>query len=77
MKDKIKQIMANVFSIDVASIEDDASPDIIINWDSLNHMNFVVALEEEFDIRFTDDEIAEMLNLALIEYTIKQKLGVA
>ena len=69
--------MARVFSIDVASIEDDASPDNITNWDSLNHMNFVVALEEEFDIRFTDEEIAEMLNLALIEYTIKQKLRVA
>jgi acyl carrier protein len=74
MKDKVKKIISEVFNLDLDSINDDASPDNIMNWDSLNHMNLVVSLEEEFSIRFSDQEISEMLNLELIVYTIKQKL---
>ena len=74
MKDKVKKIIASVFNLEVNSIKDNASPDNILNWDSLNHMNLIVSLEEEFIIRFTDEEISEMLNLELIVYTIKQKL---
>jgi acyl carrier protein len=73
MKDKVKKIIASVFNLEFGSIQDNASPDSISNWDSLNHMNLVVSLEEEFNIRFTDEEISEMLNLDLIVFTIKQK----
>lgn len=74
MKDKVKKIIANVFNLEFSLIEDNASPDNIMNWDSLNHMNLIVSLEEEFNVRFTDEEIGEMLNLDLIEITIKDKL---
>ncbi len=73
MKNKVKKIIASVFNLEVDSIKDDASPDNVLNWDSLNHMNLIVSLEEEFKIRFTDEEISEMLNLELILYTIQEK----
>ena len=59
--------MSIVFGIDVALIGDDASPDNIPNWESLNHMNLIVALEEAFDIEFTDDQILEILNYKLLK----------
>ena len=75
MKDKVKKIISGVFNLQIDSINDDASPENILNWDSLNHMNLIVSLEEEFSIRFSDKEIGEMLNLELIIYTIKQKVN--
>lgn len=75
MKDKVKKIIGGVFNLELDSINDDASPDNIMNWDSLNHMNLIVSLEEEFSIRFSDQEISEMLNFELIIYTIKQKVN--
>ena len=75
MKNKLKKIFAVVFNLELNTIKDDASPDNILNWDSLNHMNLIVSLEEEFNIRFTDEEIGEMLNLDLIEITIKERLN--
>jgi acyl carrier protein len=36
-------------------------------------MNLIVALEEEFKVEFTDDEILEMMNYALIESIITGK----
>ncbi|MBV9988005.1 MAG: acyl carrier protein [Chitinophagaceae bacterium] len=65
--------MSAVFDIPADQISDTSSPDTIEKWDSLNHMNLVSSLEEEFDVRFTDEEITEMLNFKLIVLILQQK----
>ncbi len=74
MEERIKNVMAAAFGIDVADISDDASPDTITGWDSIGHMKLVVALEEEFGIQFNDDQIAELLNFKLIRLSISECL---
>ena len=73
MKDKIVEIMKSVFEIDDNIEQIHYVKDQIATWDSLNHMNLIVALEEEFKVRFTEDEINELLSIDLIELTIKEK----
>ncbi len=70
MENSIKRVMADVFGIDIGLINGNSSPDDIENWDSLKHMNLIVALEEEFDIEFNDDDIGNLLNFQLISHTI-------
>ncbi len=74
MKSKIKKIMASVFEVSVDDINDESSTETIENWDSLRHMNLITVLEEEFDIRFNEEQITEMLNLSLIELIISEEL---
>ena len=61
MENRIKKVMSVVFEVPLKTINEKSSPETIESWDSLKHMNLVVALEEEFDIEFNDDEIL-MLN---------------
>jgi len=75
MENKIKEILAAVFNENIENINEDASQDTIEGWDSLNHMNLVVMLEEEFEIEFTDDEISELLNFGLVKHIVQQKLN--
>lgn len=75
MKDKIKNIMSAVFEIDKTNIGDDASTTNLENWDSINHMNLVLAIEEEFNIMFDDEEIVEITSLNAIESTVSKKLN--
>ena len=35
-------------------------------WDSIAQMNLILALEEEFNVQFLDDEIEDMLTIDLI-----------
>ena len=70
---RIKNVMSAVFDIPVDQIKDNSSADTIESWDSLKHMNLVVALEEEFEIEFKDDEIIEMMNYPLIIEVLKNK----
>ena len=63
---KITQVMAVVLEVPIEQIDVASSPDTVGSWDSIKHMNLVIALEEEFDIEFTDSEIVEMMNFKLI-----------
>jgi len=73
METRIKMVMGNVFNIDVDLINNDTSPDNVVNWDSLQHMNLIVALEEEFDVEFNDEEIVDSMNYALLVNILKNK----
>ena len=66
MEDRIKNVMAAVFEVSVDKIKDNASPDTIESWDSLKHMNLIIALEEEFDVEFSESETVELLSYKLI-----------
>ena len=73
MEDRIKKVMSDVFNIDVSLINNESSPDNIENWDSLKHMNLIIALEEEFEIEFNDEEIVDSVNFALIFNILKAR----
>ena len=73
MEARVRQVMAAVFGIDAAEIGPDAAPGTIEAWDSLRHMSLVIALEEEFGVRFTDADIEQMLSLPLICLTLRER----
>jgi acyl carrier protein len=75
MKEKIISVMASVFEVDQSSINENTSPDSLEKWDSINHMNLVLALEEEFGVSFTDEEILDMMDFKLVELLVKEKLN--
>ena len=61
-----------IHSLPVKQIDGNSSPKTIEAWDSLKHISLVMALEEEFEIQFTDDEIFYMLDYSLIIDTFKK-----
>lgn len=71
---KLKNIMSIVFELKSNEINDDSSPENIENWDSLKHMMLIGAIEDEFDIQFTNDEMLELLNYKLIKLILTEKL---
>jgi acyl carrier protein len=75
LTEKVRGIMARVFGTEAEKITVDASPDKIETWDSLGHMNLIVALEEELGIRFNDDQTVNMQNFKLVIEEVKQSLS--
>ena len=76
VEERIRNVMSAVFDMPVDEIDEYSSPDNIESWDSINHMKIVIALEEEFNVQFTDDEITELINMKLIIATLLEKLPV-
>tara|TARA_Y100000590_G_C15167323_1_gene805966 strand:+ start:214 stop:456 length:243 start_codon:yes stop_codon:yes gene_type:complete len=74
LKKKIVEVMSAVFEVSPKFINEASSPDTIKSWDSLKHMNLIIALEEAFEIEFTDSETVELINFKLIHEIISQHL---
>ena len=72
IKASVKSVMAEVFEIDKATIQDDASQKTVSEWDSLQHLNLMVELEDKFDVSFEPEEIGDMTTLAKIVETIEK-----
>lgn len=69
---ELRQLMADVFGVDVAEITPEASIDTIEAWDSVRHLNLVLALEERFAFSFTEQETVEILSYELIRVVIRE-----
>lgn len=69
MREKISEVMSNLLNVDKAIIIQ-SEKDQIPEWDSIQHMNLILALEEEFGVRFSDTQIPKMLSLQHIENEI-------
>lgn len=60
---EVRQIAADVFSVPVDAITLDSSPDTVESWDSLKHINLMMAIEQAFDIEIMPEEMAEIGNI--------------
>ena len=70
---QVTQIVADLFYVDPDELSPASSPETIEDWDSLQHLNLVLALEEVFGLEFTPDEIAEMKTIGAAANLIEQK----
>ncbi len=68
-------IMSEVFDINKDTIKDDSSTNNLVEWDSMNHMNLIVALEEEFKCEFDEVDIETMVNFQILKTVIENKLS--
>lgn len=74
MEERIRQIAASVLRVSPARLDPAASPDTIGTWDSLQHLNLVLALEETFDLRFTVEDVGRMRNLGEVVRLVRSRL---
>jgi acyl carrier protein len=74
LEQQVKQVMADILGVDSDSIDVSTAKDSTASWDSLNHINLIVALEQEFQVSFDVTEIESMLSFSDILETLERKL---
>jgi acyl carrier protein len=74
LDDRVQRIFADVFGVPVESIHPDSSPETIEAWDSLQHLNLVLALEQEFQVQFTPEEIETLVSPGKIATIVGEKM---
>lgn len=61
--DAVQQIFRDNFDDEELVITRETCADDIEDWDSLEHINLVVAVEKEFGMKFTMGEVTGMANV--------------
>ena len=70
----VKEICSDIFNIENLDIDSNTNSTDIDQWDSLNHLNLMSSIEEEFNIKFDFEEIGSLKNIGDIVKIISQKL---
>jgi acyl carrier protein len=70
--ERIKDVMAGVFGVDVDTLNEESSQDNVEGWDSIKHLDLIVSLEEEFSVSIPLEEIGNMTNFRYINITIDE-----
>lgn len=71
---EIMEIMSKVFEIEMSDISENASQKEIMKWDSLQHLNLIVEIEDRYDISIDPEDIAVMVSIEkIIEVLNKYK----
>lgn len=68
---RVKAILASVLGVKSNEITDKTSQKDTKEWDSMAHINLVVALEDEFGVNFSDEQIVGLLSYDLIIETMR------
>lgn len=58
--DRLTECFRQTFADDTLVLKPDTSPMQVKGWDSFNHINFMLSVENEFGVTFTTDEIQNM-----------------
>jgi acyl carrier protein len=66
MEDKIKQIFRELFKVKPEDFNDCLDVNTVAGWDSMNHLNLVIALEESFGVSLTTEEVIQMTSVKAI-----------
>jgi len=70
---QVNEIFKDVLDNDDLVIDENTSARDVEEWDSLNHIQLVVAIEKHFKVRFTTQEIQNWKNVGEMTETILQK----
>ncbi|MCB1142585.1 MAG: acyl carrier protein [Leptospiraceae bacterium] len=73
--DQLNEIFTKIFKKPDIQIHDEMTAKDVKGWDSLNHINLIVAIEKSFKIKFTTKEIQGLPNVGKLIDVIHQKLG--
>ena len=74
IKEKLQSVFWDVFDDDSIVLTDELSANDIDEWDSLTHIQLIVAVEQEFKVIFTTPEVAILKNVGEFIELIERKL---
>lgn len=78
--DRVRHMMADIFGVPAEQMTPESSPDNVETWDSIKHLELVMALEQEFAVQFSPEEIEQLLSVDLVASLVEEKkkeIGVA
>ncbi len=71
----VQRILADILEIPADQITPESSPESLYQWDSIRHMNMILALEGELGVEFSAEEIEQTNDVPKILMLLSAKAG--
>lgn len=77
MREQMRSLLSRVLGIDPGTLPHEPTPELVEQWDSLHHMELMVALEEELGIEIDPELAPALVSLtALVELAERTRAAV-
>ena len=73
--EQLVPVFRMVFDDDDIQIAPEMNANDIEGWDSLSHINLIVAIETTFNIRFAPKELLTLRNIGDLSSCVERKIG--
>ena len=73
--DQVQGIAADILVVDQERVTAQSSPENLDGWDSVQHLNLILALEDKFGMQFEPEEIDRMRTIGGITQIIERRLN--
>jgi acyl carrier protein len=73
--EQVRSIAADLFEVPAAQITSESSPETLESWDSVQHLNLVLGLEQHFNLQFEPEEMDRMKTIAAVVELVASKLS--
>ncbi len=73
MRERIRRVIAETFRLSPDTVGDDAAMLTVPGWDSLGHLELMLALEMEFGVRIAMEDMAALASRAEIERYLAER----
>lgn len=71
--ERLTEVFQDVFDDEEIELTDETTSDDIEDWDSLEHINLIVAVEQEFGFKFSMGEVTNMKNVgAMVDIILER-----
>jgi acyl carrier protein len=71
----VVEIMSGLFSVPAESLNIDSSMETIEQWDSLQHINVILDVEQHFGITMSPEEVMQLHSVQAIVDIVESKLA--
>ena len=74
ISDELKKVIIDALKLDDFDIKDETVASQVPGWDSLSHINVILAVEKHFNIRFNNREVLRLKNVGDLQRLVTSKL---
>jgi acyl carrier protein len=72
--ERVLRVVSAVLDVPLSTLHSETSSDDIERWDSLGHLNLIMALEGEFGVQFSEDDLTDLTSIPLLVHEIRSQL---
>jgi len=72
---ELKNVILKQLNLDEFEINDETVAPEVPGWDSLSHVNIIVAVEEHFKVKFKSMEVLKLKNVGDLQNLVNLKLN--
>lgn len=69
---QVRSIASDIFGVPADKITAESSPETIENWESMQHLNLVLAIEEKFGVQLEPEDIERMKNIGAVAALVEK-----